>query len=181
MPELIAPAVDLHRSFLDALGEPRDPGESMSAAYLFDGDPAALADPEVFAGYVRRLLADGDEDTPRPAHFVPGTTLWWVDGRKFLGRVGIRHRLNDRLRRVGGNIGYWIRPSARRQGHARAAFAASLPYAHRLGIDPALVTCEANNTGSRRIIESAGGRFDQRVGDELRYWDPTDPTRTMLG
>lgn len=170
MPELIRPDIGLHASFLAALGEEREPGETMSAAYLFAGDPAALADSDAFAGYVRRLLADADEATPRPKHFVPGTTLWWVEGATFLGRVGIRHRLNDRLRTGGGHLGYWIRPSARRQGHARAAFLAGLAVAQRLGIDPALVTCDDDNLASRRIIEGAGGIFEQQIGDRRLYW-----------
>jgi predicted acetyltransferase len=173
VPELIAPSTGLHSSFLTALREEQEAGESMSAAYLFDGDIATLTDPDCFADYVARLLVDGEEDTPRPEHFVPGSTLWWVDGGEFLGRVGIRHRLNDRLRYAGGHIGYWIRPSQRRKGHARAAFLACLPYANRLGIDPALVTCDADNIGSRRIIEAAGGDFEQQIGDKRLYWVPT--------
>ena len=38
------------------------------------------------------------------------------------------------------------------------------------GIDPVLVTCDVDNTGSRRVIEGAGGRYeDTRVG-KRRYW-----------
>jgi predicted acetyltransferase len=127
----------------------------------------------MFARYVALLRADVAEDAPRPAGHVPGTTLWWVDGEEFLGRLAIRHRLNERLRRVGGHIGYWIRPSARRQGHATAAFRHGLAYANRLGIDPALVTCDEDNVGSRRIIEGAGGVFDQQIGVKRLYWVPT--------
>ena len=35
--------------------------------------------------------------------------------------------------------------------------AAALPVARSLGIDPALVTCDESNTGSRRVIEGNGG------------------------
>lgn len=173
MPELVQPDVGFHRSFLTALQEGQALEEEMSAAYLFTGDQATLADAQVFADYVAKLLADVDEETPRPEHFVPGTALWWVDGTEFLGRVSIRHRLNDWLRNGGGHIGYWIRPSARRRGHARAAFLAGLSYAHRLGIDPALVTCADDNVGSRKIIEAAGGVFEQEFDAKLLYWVST--------
>ncbi|SDS00033.1 GNAT family N-acetyltransferase [Microlunatus soli] len=173
MPVLVRPDVRFHRSFLAALQEGLALEEEMSAAYLFTGDQTTLADPQVFADYVEKLLADVREETPRPEHFVPGTALWWVDGTQFLGRIAIRHRLNDWLRNGGGHIGYWIRPSVRRRGHARAAFLAGLSHAHRLGIDPALVSCDDDNIGSRKVIESAGGVFERPFDGKLLYWVPT--------
>jgi len=164
MPELVDPDPRFHRSFVAAAAE--EPG----SAYLFAGDEATLADPTVFAGYVRQLLDDRRDDAPRPESFVPGTTLWWTDGDDYLGRVAIRHRLTPWLREFGGHIGYWIRPSARRQGHAGAAFRAGLPVAYELGIDPVLVTCDEDNVGSRRIIEAAGGRFERHNGIKRLYW-----------
>ena len=175
MPALTNPDVRLHASFVTAMSE--EPG---SAAYLFRGDEAMLADSEVFAGYVAQLIADQREQSPRPPGFVPGTTLWWVDGDEFLGRIAIRHRLTEQLRTVGGHIGYWIRPSARRKGHATAAFRAALPVAYGLGIDPALVTCDEDNIGSRRIIEAAGGRFESQVGLKRRYRVPTSHSDPAL-
>ncbi|GAB3929578.1 GNAT family N-acetyltransferase [Microlunatus endophyticus] len=159
MPDLMNPDVRFHASFVTAMDE--EPG---MVAYLFRGDEETLVDPGVFAGYVAQLIADQSEESPRPEGFVPGTTLWWVDGDEFLGRIAVRHRLTEQLRRVGGHIGYWIRPSARRKGHATAAFRAALPIAYELGIDPALVTCDEDNVGSRRIIEAAGAGSSPRSG-----------------
>ena len=52
-------------------------------------------------------------------------------------------------------------------------FVAALPVTFALGIDCALVTCENDNTGSRRVIERHGGLLrDDRHGT-LRYWVPT--------
>jgi len=53
--------------------------------------------------------------------------LWWVDGSELLGRLSIRHELTDALRELGGHIGYVVRPSACRQGHANAMLAARCP------------------------------------------------------
>lgn len=142
---------------------------------MFGATPASLATEEGLHDYVRRLLAESLAETPRPAHWVPSTTFWWVDGEAFCGRLTIRHHLNERLLQVGGHIGYWIRPSARGRGHATRAFHAALPYAARLGIAEALVTCDTDNHASRRIIEGAGGRFEDQRGIKLRYWVPTDP------
>jgi predicted acetyltransferase len=48
-----------------------------------------------------------------------------------------------------------------------------LPIAHRLGIDPVLVTCDASNLASRKVIEGAGGEFEDQRGEKLRYWIST--------
>lgn len=140
---------------------------------MFDADVSTIATPEGLADYLHRLAIEPLSEAPRPAHWVPNTTFWWVDDQEFCGRLSIRHALNDRLLEVGGHIGYWIRPSARGRGHATAAFRAALPYAARLGIAEALVTCDADNVASRRIIEGAGGRFEDQRGVKLRYWVPT--------
>ena len=61
--------------------------------------------------------------------------------------------------------------------------AAALPVAASLGIDPALVTCDNINLGSRKVIEANGGVFQDQRGVKLRYWVPTSasadsPVRT---
>ena len=76
----------------------------------------AWSDARGFAMYVDALKLQSQEDAPRPDGYVPATTLWWVDGIEFIGRIQIRHRLTTYLREVGGHIGYDVRPT-----HAAAA------------------------------------------------------------
>jgi predicted acetyltransferase len=128
---------------------------------------------EGFAQYVTTLRAAALEETPRPEGHVPSTTWWWVAGPEYLGRLAFRHRLTDHLREVGGHIGYDVRPSARRRGHATAMLAAALPLVRAMGVDDVLVTCDVDNIGSRRVIESAGGRFEDERGGKLRFWVAT--------
>jgi predicted acetyltransferase len=118
-------------------------------------------------------VAQAEPETPRPAGWVPCTTLWWVDGEDYLARIAIRHRLTPILLEMGGHVGYDVRPSARRLGHGTAMLAAALPVARRLGIDPALITCDADNVGSRKVMEANGGVYEDRRGVKLRYWVPT--------
>jgi len=106
---------------------------------------------------------------------VPCTTLWWVEDDEYLGRLAIRHRLTEWLRKVGGHIGYDVRPTARRQGHATAMLRAALPRARELGIDDVLVTCDVDNVASRRVIEANGGRFEDERDGKLRFWVLTNP------
>jgi predicted acetyltransferase len=35
------------------------------------------------------------------------------------------------------------------------------------------VTCDDDNAGSRKVIEAAGGEFEDQRGVKLRYWVPT--------
>ena len=52
---------------------------------------------------------------------------------------------------------------------------AALPIVHRLGISSALVTCDHDNIGSRKVIEACGGLLEDRRADKLRFWVPTGP------
>jgi predicted acetyltransferase len=134
---------------------------------------AAWATDASFVAFTEAIRAERLEETPRPEGHVPSTELWWVDDDEFLGRIGIRHRLTPALLEMGGHIGYDVRPSARRRGHATAMLAAALVLARDLGIGPALVTCDVDNVGSRAVIErNAGVLEDERAG-KLRFWVPT--------
>ncbi len=173
MPELIDPTVRLRTSFLAAVAEfHADPNHPLSW-FVSDIDPPALSDAAAFTAYLVRLLGERTEAVARAVRFVPMTTLWWAEGPEMLGRLAIRHRLTPALERAGGHIGYDVRPSARRQGHATAMLAAALPVAASLGIEQALLTCDDTNTASQRVIEANGGRFIDMVGHKRRYRVPT--------
>lgn len=90
--------------------------------------------------------------------------------------VNIRHSLTEHLLKIGGHIGYWIRPSKRNMGYGKKILAFSLPEAKKLGISKILVTCNDNNLSSRRIIEENGGILENIVENskdhplKRRYW-----------
>lgn len=119
-----------------------------------------------------QLLPDGKLDLPVPfAHF------WLVSGETFVGRVGIRYRLNRWLRRYGGHVGYEIRPSLRRQGDGHAALRYAMAHLKSYGVHNVMVTCNDTNAGSIRIIEAAGAKLEDTVlapDDAIipvrRYW-----------
>jgi predicted acetyltransferase len=148
--------------------------DSQTAAWIGDWS-GRWHEPAAFEEFVEAVILDAQEDRPRIARFVPCTTLWWVEGDDYLGRLAIRHRLNDFLLDVGGHIGYDVRPSARRQGHATAMLLGALPWARGLGIERALVTCDDDNVASIRVIEAAGGELEDVRGVKRRYWVPTSP------
>ena len=182
-PRLVAPAVDYRASFLEALAEYQAEGRHLEL------DLARMADPRELARFVAALRADADEpgatdryalaafghepDDPPFDGYVPQTVLWWAAGWEYIGRLNIRHELNEGLLRSGGHIGYVVRPSARGCGHATAMLAAALPLAAALGIDPARVDCDVGNVASRRVIEKNGGLFEREEDGSWFFLVPT--------
>jgi predicted acetyltransferase len=181
-PHFSPPDPRFQASFLEALREDHAEGRHL------DLPAARLADPVEFSRYVEALRANvaspgavtryiaslgGAEPEAWPDGFVPQTDLWWVAGDEYLGRLSIRHRLTPHLLVEGGNIGFEVRPGARRRGHATAMVAAALPLAAAFGVDPARIDCEADNAASRRVIEANGGLLDGQNGGTLYFRVPT--------
>jgi predicted acetyltransferase len=180
MAHLISPSEAYRDSYLAALAEFHQEGRYREV------DPVALA--ADFGAFARRLRSWSDPAQTPPGR-VPETIFWLVEGQEFIGRVSIRHALNDWLRQIGGHIGYDIRPSWRRQGYGTRILALALPEARRLGLSAVLVTCDADNVGSKAIIERNGGRLESAALDPgtgvpiLRYWidlEPVPPPRPVL-
>ena len=133
-------------------------------------------DPEVdFREYCERVrlrrqgigLAEG---------WVPETFLVAVAGESVVGRVSIRHRLNDFLERYGGHIGYGVVASERRKGYATAMLREALIVARDLDLERVLLTCDDDNVASIRTIEKNGGQLQDSLPQEgtsvpkRRYW-----------
>lgn len=130
---------------------------------------------ENLPAYIKKLAGES-EGKNLPEGFVPQSTYWLIDGDEFIGRINIRHTLTPHLLKEGGHIGYYIRPSKRKQGYGKKILELALPLAKKLGIDRVLVTCDVNNTGSRKIIESSGGKLEDIIEiskerpQKCRYW-----------
>ena len=92
-----------------------------------------------------------------PEGWVPESTFWIVEGGQVVGELELRHRLNERLREVGGNIGYLTHPDHRNKGVAAFALRAGLKMLREMGVKEALVTCRDDNAASIRVIEKCGG------------------------
>lgn len=173
MRQLIAPTTALHASWLNAREE-WGRGVHQDGASLWRAGDADLDTAEGFADWVQRLHADADPTIPLPDGLVHATTWWIVDNDTYLGAIQLRHTLNDHLLDSGGHIGYGIRPTARRQGHANWALGAVLDEARTMGLPQVLITCDNDNDPSRRTIERHGGVLDDirntSDGRKRRYW-----------
>lgn len=122
--------------------------------------------------FVRLLpvLRDYASGIGLPPGQPPQTLYVLYDGQWPVGYGKLRHRLTNSLRVTGGHIGYCIRPSERRKGYGSALLAEVLEQAAGIGITRALLTCNEDNLGSRRVIEKNGGRLAELENRYCRYW-----------
>lgn len=134
------------------------------------GTPPASPSPGDFRVMVANRLAQADPSTPLDLGMVHCTFRWITTEEEIIGFLAIRHTLNEYLLDQGGHIGYSVRPSHRRRGHALRALGLALPLAASLGVDRVLVTCERDNEASRRTIEANGGVLEDERGRKLRFW-----------
>lgn len=125
-----------------------------------------------------RQLREEEAGRVGSATRVPSTFRVAVVDGQLVGRTSIRHELNDFLLRIGGHIGYAVRPQHCRRGYATEILRQSLAIAKGLGITSALLTCDEDNVGSQLVIERCGGALEDRAVDDVgivkrRYWCPT--------
>lgn len=132
---------------------------------------------EDFPAYLRSLrrLEGGQE---LPLGRVPQSEFWLVDlsRHRVIGTIRLRHALNAYLETAGGHIGYNIRPSERCRGYGKRMLAMLLGRLKKAGWRRVLITCNADNPASARVIEANQGYLeDQRIDPDdgklvNRYW-----------
>ncbi len=139
-----------------------------------------------FGTYVDDLRDMGSASRVRQVGYRD-CVFWLVDDGTYVGQSSIRPELGTPyLITYGGHIGYSIRPSHRQRGYGRRILQLTLERCREFGLERALVTCDEDNTPSRRIIEANGGDFESgmlmddiaaraegRAGErvrKLRYW-----------
>jgi predicted acetyltransferase len=180
MIELVTPAERYRASFFAA-----------DAESTAEGTGRGVNDDEAFSALLARF-AQYASGRDLPPNRVGETTLWLVEDDEYIGRISLRHALTPLLVAIGGHVGYDVRPSRRRQGHATRMLKLAIPHLSALGIDPALITCNEDNVASRKVIEACGGRLATDEVDvaaalahtddsaraalsapQLRFWLPT--------
>lgn len=158
-------------SFRSAVDEFREKEPGWPFAFDFDQSTD-------FVAYIRRLdcWSKGRE---LPDNFVPNTFMVGVVENTIIGRISIRHELNEYLCKYGGHVGYGVVPSQRNRGYASQMLRLTLPIAAKLGIARLLVTCDESNMASQRVIEKTGGLLQNMLREpdtavlKKRYWIET--------
>ena len=144
-------------------------GES-SHWHSFDWKPG-----DDFRAHLRRLKQD-KYGVDLPAGRVAHSMLYGVVDGAIVGRVSIRHDLNEYLRRRGGHVGYGVAPAFRRRGYASEMFRQALDYCRGIGLHRVMITCDDTNVGSWKILENAGAELAEKFHDDetkslaRRYW-----------
>jgi predicted acetyltransferase len=151
--KLIDPTPDLEAEFREMAADWRTAGVGRFAEAFGD-----------FPAYVAALERQKDPQE-LPPDWVPGSTFWLLtDEGRIVGTSRLRHWLVPHLEVEGGHIGYDVRPSARGQGYGTVLLALTLEKARDLGLAEVLVTCDAENVASARVIEKNGG---QKIGEAI--------------
>lgn len=164
---LASPSERYKASYLEAIREFQAEGRHTN-------DDLASLD-AYFPDFVQSQLDQTDHDKLPPG-YVSASIYWLIDGNEFIGRLSFRHELNNWLHKFGGHIGYEIRPSKRRLGYGKAILRLGLEKVRDFGLPRVLITCDEDNTGSKKIIEANGGQIENAVELEgqptkkLRYW-----------
>jgi len=166
---LVTPTPALFETWRDCVREYDGVGLDGSGAWqIADFGPDRVS----FDALLAVLAEEADVSRPLAGDRVHSDAFWITDpADTVIGFIAVRHTLgNEFLRTQGGHIGYSIRPSRRRQGHASRALGLALDRARRLGLDRVLVTCDEANAASARTIESQGGVFECVSEGKRRYW-----------
>jgi predicted acetyltransferase len=173
---LTEPTVRYRKSFLEGLREFQHEGAMLQYS-------------------IQRLKTDFEsylvstQNGKDPARVRPGSVAaiqyWLIEGDEsdntdgigsYIGTLTVRPELNELFFKLGGHIGYQIRPSWRGRGYGKLILRMGLQKARDHGLKRALVTCDETNMSSQKVIEYNGGRFENAVCVEgssvkkLRYW-----------
>ncbi len=145
-------------------GPDRATFEALLELYRTESNPAAvLPEGHVHCDYYWIVESTDSADRADRAEGQHGPDL--------VGFMAVRHCIDTEfLRTLGGHIGYSIRPSRRRRGHAARALGLALDRAREIGLERVLITCDHDNLGSARVIEGQGGVLDGVPHDNRRYW-----------
>jgi predicted acetyltransferase len=169
--KLVSPNKKYKDSFLQAVRDHKQSGEHDGG---FDAHEYEWFEKH-FEDMVKNYLDESEGKNLRDGR-VPQTTLWVVDGDKYLGRFSLRHKLNEVLETYGGHLGYYLVPEARKKGVGTWAMNKVLEKARALGLKKLLVTCDPDNIGSQKLIQKFGGihqdTIDSKLNDGplMRWW-----------
>lgn len=169
---LVKPDIQYEESFREGLGELGSEKERREWVYL---PHEAYTDffEISFSDYVYRLL---DFEVNPPANWVPNTVYWAIADGQVVGRIGIRHELNNFLFYEGGHIGYFVRPSSRAKGFATSMLKQILETDIAKKIGSLLLTCDEGNFASEKTILKNGGQLENIVSIDInrpqkkRFW-----------
>ena len=121
--------------------------------------------------------------------WVAFSRLWLIEDERFVGIFDVRHSLTEYLKKEGGNVAYYIIPSARGRGLAQEGLKLCCKYAKEvLGLEEVLITCNALNIASyktmKKVMFEYGGIEASPImldgKEEKRVWVKTLKRREKI-
>lgn len=131
-------------------------------------DPARGLSFEEYGDFIRGRIAHR-HGLELPEGRVPESWFWLFEGDLPIGFAKLRHRLDGRLRARGGHIGYGVRASMRGRGYGTQLLRLALEEARSLDLKEVVLTCDAANAPSRRVIEKNGGILLDELDERLIF------------
>ncbi len=112
-----------------------------------------------------------------PEDFVPTDMFLALnEDNRVVGLIDCRRHIDHPIvGEWGGHIGYSVRKSERRKGYAKEMLRQALEIYRERGADKILVTCQAGNIASEKVILVNGGIFERETDDSSghvikRFW-----------
>ena len=166
--KLVKPSSQYKDSFLEAMREFQADSERSRFGLIDDLNISEVENN--FEKYLEKI-SNKEKGIGLEEGQVPASSLLLIEDGAVVGIVSLRHKLNEKLLKMGGHIGY---------GHQKEKWVMeqilefALLEAKKLGIDRAMVSCDDDNVGSAKIIEKNGGILENKVEHEgklkRRYW-----------
>ena len=91
---------------------------------------------------------------------------FFINEQRILGAISLRPKKDANHIGTDGHIGYGIRPSERRKGYATIMLSMALPILKRHGINPVVISCDKDNTGSAKTILNNNGTLVEEIADK---------------
>ena len=124
---------------------------------------------ENYEGWLEKLEEDRNRQATEAK--VPAETFFLVreSDNKIIGTINIRLALNEKLSRVGGHIGYSIRPTERRKGYNKINLYLALLECQKHGLKEVMLSCDKENLGSAKTIQAFDAKLERESYDDEMY------------
>lgn len=124
---------------------------------------------ENYEGWLEKLEVDRNRQATEVK--VPAETFFLVreNDNKIIGMINIRFSLNEKLRKVGGHIGYSIRPDERRKGYNKINLYLGLLECQKHELKEVMLSCNKENLGSAKTIQAFDAKLEREFYDDEMY------------